>query len=70
MDVDAPVVVGGIIPEPDQIELRDAGVAGIYTPKDYRFAQIMAEVAELGLEHRRNRTKHSTAVRGEPMDSP
>ena len=70
MDVDAPVVVGGIIPEPDQIVLRAAGVAGIYTPKDYRFAQIMAEVAELGLEHRRNRTKHSTAARGEPMDSP
>jgi (2R)-ethylmalonyl-CoA mutase len=70
MDVDAPVVVGGIIPEADQIVLREAGVAGIYTPKDYRFAQIMAEVAELGLEHRRNRTKHSTAVHGEPMDSP
>ncbi len=70
MDVDAPVVVGGIIPDADQIVLRAAGVAGIYTPKDYRFAQIMAEVAELGLEHRRNRTKHSTAGRGEPMDSP
>ena len=34
------------------------------------FAQIMAEVAELGLEHRRNRTKHSTPGIGEPMDSP
>ncbi len=70
LDVDAPVVVGGIIPEADQAVLRAAGVAGIYTPKDYRFAQIMADVAELGLEHRRNRTKHSTAARGEPMDSP
>src|SRR6185437_3547019 len=39
MDVDAPVVVGGIIPEADQVVLRAAGVAGIYTPKDYRFAQ-------------------------------
>jgi hypothetical protein len=50
--------------------LETAGVAGIYTPKDYRFAQIMADVADLGLEHRRKRTKHSTAARGEPMDSP
>jgi ethylmalonyl-CoA mutase len=70
LDVDAPVVVGGIIPEADQITLKAAGVAGIYTPKDYRFAQIMADVADLGLEHRRNRTKHSTPARGEPMDSP
>jgi (2R)-ethylmalonyl-CoA mutase len=70
LDVDAPVVVGGIIPEADQKVLETAGVAGIYTPKDYRFAQIMADVADLGLEHRRKRTKHSTAARGEPMDSP
>jgi (2R)-ethylmalonyl-CoA mutase len=68
--VDAPVVVGGIIPEADQAVLRAAGVAGVYTPKDYRFAQIMTEVAELAIEHRRNRTKHSTAAHGEPMDSP
>ena len=64
------MVVGGIIPEADQVALKAAGVAGIYTPKDYRFAQIMADVADLGLEHRRNRTKHSTPARGEPMDSP
>ncbi len=70
MDVDAPVVVGGIIPEADQVVLRAAGVSGIYTPKDYRFAQIMQDVAALALEHRRNRTKHSTAASGEPMDSP
>src|SRR3954453_15344679 len=68
--VDAPVIVGGIIPEADQELLEQAGVAGIYTPKDYRFAQIMADVADLGLEHRRKRTKHSTPARGEPMDSP
>jgi (2R)-ethylmalonyl-CoA mutase len=70
MDVDAPVVVGGIIPEADQIVLKAAGVAAVYTPKDYRFAQIMADIAELALEHRRNRTKHSTGERGTPMDSP
>jgi ethylmalonyl-CoA mutase len=70
MGVDAPVVVGGIIPDADQVLLKDAGVARVYTPKDYRFAQIMADIAELGLEHRRNRTKHSTAVPPAPMDSP
>jgi ethylmalonyl-CoA mutase len=70
LGVDAPLVVGGIIPEADQTALRAAGVAGVYTPKDYRFAQIMAEVADLALEHRRNRTKHSTPARGKPMDSP
>jgi (2R)-ethylmalonyl-CoA mutase len=70
MGSDAPVVVGGTIPEADQVTLKEAGVAGVYTPKDYRFAQIMADVAELGLEHRRNRTKHSTPDGDEPMDSP
>jgi (2R)-ethylmalonyl-CoA mutase len=70
MDVDAPVIVGGIIPEADQVVLRAAGVARVYTPKDYRFAQIMADVATLGLEHRRNRTKHSTPGDGQPKKSP
>jgi ethylmalonyl-CoA mutase len=70
LGVDAPVVVGGIIPDADQVLLEAAGVAAVYTPKDYRFARIMADIAELGLEHRRNRTKHSTAARGEPMDTP
>jgi ethylmalonyl-CoA mutase len=47
--VDAPVVVGGIIPESDQVKLRDAGVARIYTPKDYRLADIMDDIADLVL---------------------
>src|SRR5205807_7320755 len=33
--VDAPVVVGGIIPEADVAALQEAGVAGVYTPKDF-----------------------------------
>jgi (2R)-ethylmalonyl-CoA mutase len=67
-DVDAPVVVGGIIPEADQVLLKAAGVARVYTPKDYRLALIMADLAELALEHRRNRTKHSTPAHPQPMD--
>ena len=47
--VDAPVVVGGIIPESDQVKLREAGVARVYTPKDYRLADIMADIADLVL---------------------
>jgi (2R)-ethylmalonyl-CoA mutase len=46
-------VVGGIIPEPDQPVLLAAGVARVYTPKDFRVSEIVADLAELGLEHRR-----------------
>jgi (2R)-ethylmalonyl-CoA mutase len=45
--VDAPVVVGGIIPDADSAELRDMGVARVYTPKDFRLARIMGDIAEL-----------------------
>ncbi len=52
MDVDAPVVVGGIIPEDDRPRLADAGVAAVYTPKDYEIASIMRDIAELAIAHR------------------
>ena len=45
--VTAPVVVGGIIPEADQPALLAAGVARIYTPKDFRLTEIVADLAEL-----------------------
>ena len=45
--VNAPVVVGGIIPEADQPELLAAGVARVYTPKDFRVSEIVAELADL-----------------------
>jgi len=41
---DVPVVVGGIVPERDAALLREAGVAGIFTPKDYELTEIMREV--------------------------
>jgi (2R)-ethylmalonyl-CoA mutase len=50
--VDAPVVVGGIIPEADQQRLLAAGVAKVYTPKDFQMARIMRDVAELAVAHR------------------
>ncbi|MFL6242371.1 MAG: methylmalonyl-CoA mutase family protein, partial [Acidimicrobiia bacterium] len=51
--VDAPVVVGGIIPDADQRKLLDEGVAHVFTPKDYKLAEIMADIADLAIEHRR-----------------
>ncbi len=50
--VDAPVIVGGIIPEDDRPRLMAAGVAAVYTPKDFQMSKIMREVAELAVAHR------------------
>ncbi|MCK4176055.1 protein meaA [Aciditerrimonas ferrireducens] len=51
--VDAPVVVGGIVPPEDAEALRAAGVAAVYTPKDFALARIMSDLAELAEAHRR-----------------
>jgi (2R)-ethylmalonyl-CoA mutase len=48
--VDAPVVVGGIIPEADVEPLKAAGVAAVYTPKDFDLTQIMRDVVALVAE--------------------
>ena len=45
--VDAPVVVGGIIPEDDRQPLLAAGVAAVYTPKDFELGRIMSDIAGL-----------------------
>jgi (2R)-ethylmalonyl-CoA mutase len=50
--VDAPVVVGGIIPEEDRSRLQEAGVAAVYTPKDFELTRIMRDIADLALAHR------------------
>jgi (2R)-ethylmalonyl-CoA mutase len=44
---DVPVVVGGIIPAADAAYLRENGVAGVYTPKDFDLSRIMAEIVDL-----------------------
>src|SRR5262245_28954532 len=41
---DVPVVVGGIIPPADAEALVKAGVARVYTPKDFDLTQIMRDV--------------------------
>jgi (2R)-ethylmalonyl-CoA mutase len=43
---DVPVVVGGIIPDADAETLRAAGVAAVFTPKDYDATAIMARVLD------------------------
>ena len=50
--VDAPVIVGGIIPEEDRAGCVAAGVAAVYTPKDFQLAKIMADIADLAEAHR------------------
>ncbi|MCX6394346.1 MAG: protein meaA [Solirubrobacterales bacterium] len=47
---DVPVVVGGIIPDQDVPELTAAGVAAVYTPKDYNLTEIISEIVALVAE--------------------
>jgi (2R)-ethylmalonyl-CoA mutase len=42
-----PVIVGGIIPAEDASTLKAAGVASIYTPKDFQLNDIMADIVRL-----------------------
>ena len=41
---DIPVIVGGIIPPEDAEKLRAAGVARVYTPKDFDLNEIMGDI--------------------------
>ena len=50
--VDVPVVVGGIIPEEDRPRLLSAGVAAVYTPKDFELSRIISDIADI-VERRR-----------------
>ena len=44
---DVPVVIGGIVPEADANALRAAGVAAVYTPKDYDLTGMMSDVVDV-----------------------
>jgi (2R)-ethylmalonyl-CoA mutase len=44
---DVPVIVGGIIPPEDAATLKTAGVAAVYTPKDYELNVIMADIVRI-----------------------
>jgi (2R)-ethylmalonyl-CoA mutase len=45
--VSAPVIVGGIIPDQDVAPLKQAGVAAVYTPKDFDITEIVSDIVEL-----------------------
>jgi ethylmalonyl-CoA mutase len=47
---DVPVVVGGIIPDGDAARLKEAGVAAVYTPKDWDLNRMMRDIVELVAE--------------------
>ncbi|MGA8158381.1 MAG: cobalamin B12-binding domain-containing protein, partial [Rhodoplanes sp.] len=42
-----PVVVGGIIPPDDEAVLKNAGVAAVYTPKDFELNRIMTDIVRI-----------------------
>jgi (2R)-ethylmalonyl-CoA mutase len=48
--VDVPVVVGGIIPAADTEALLEAGVAAVYTPKDWELNRMMRDIVALVAE--------------------
>ncbi len=54
--VDAPVIVGGIIPEDDRVVLQAGGVAAVYTPKDFELVRIMGDIASLTEQYRSAQT--------------
>ncbi len=44
---DIPVVVGGIIPDADAKALKNAGVAEVFTPKDYDITDVISRIVDL-----------------------
>ncbi|WP_426367097.1 protein meaA [Streptomyces sp. E-08] len=44
--LDIPVIVGGIIPNADAAELKRAGVAAVFTPKDFGITEIIGRIVD------------------------
>jgi (2R)-ethylmalonyl-CoA mutase len=44
---EVPVIVGGIIPESDAAALRTAGIAAVYTPRDWDLNAMMRDIVAL-----------------------
>ena len=60
---DVPVVVGGIIPDRDAEQLRAAGVARVFTPKDFEITDV------LGADRRRDRGGPRLSIVSRPPPS-
>ncbi|MGC1952098.1 MAG: protein meaA [Gammaproteobacteria bacterium] len=44
---DLPVIIGGIIPAEDKPQLKEKGIAAVYTPKDNDLNGIMADIVDI-----------------------
>src|SRR6266436_7123459 len=59
-----PLIVGGIIPPEDAQALQKAGVAAVYTPKDFDLNRIMADIVRI-VEHNGVEQRDPPLTRGE-----
>ncbi|UNZ16751.1 protein meaA [Streptomyces sp. 891-h] len=67
---DVPVIVGGIIPSADARALREAGVAAVFTPKDFGITRIIGRIVdEIRTQHKlATRDEHSERDQREPLE--
>ena len=61
-----PVVVGGIIPPDDADALKEAGVAAVYTPKDFELNRIMTDLLRVVETAAEQKDKVPSAATAEP----
>ena len=47
-----PVILGGIIPQPDMPALEEKGIKAIFTPKDYDLMEVMDRIMDIILENK------------------
>ncbi len=50
---DVPVVIGGIIPAADAARLTEAGIARVFTPKDFEITDVLGQIVD-AIEEARN----------------
>ncbi len=67
--VSVPVVVGGIIPDQDVDALKQAGVAAVYTPKDFDITQIVSDIVDLAGSAATAIPANGSGGNGSPADS-
>ncbi|MBO8187032.1 protein meaA [Streptomyces spirodelae] len=67
---DVPVIVGGIIPSADARALREAGVAAVFTPKDFGITRIIGRIVdEIRTQHKlATGDEHSERDQREPLE--
>jgi (2R)-ethylmalonyl-CoA mutase len=58
---DIPIVVGGIIPDADADTLREAGVAAVFTPKDFELTRILRAIVGIVADRSESRSPRSAA---------